>query len=126
MACSLLADALAVAAQSLMARDLGEGNVAGARHVAARVGSLSLGLGLLLACGMAAGGRVLPAVFSSDPEVLRLVSGRCGWVVVVRGWGCVVGGDGGGRPGWWSDGPSISRRPERAASRIEGWGAAGL
>ncbi|EFJ50158.1 hypothetical protein VOLCADRAFT_88992 [Volvox carteri f. nagariensis] len=73
LACSLLADALAVAAQSLMARDLGSGSVSGARMVAGRVGSLSVGLGLLLAGGLAACGAQLPGVFSSDPEVLRLV-----------------------------------------------------
>ncbi|KAG2428891.1 hypothetical protein HYH02_014213 [Chlamydomonas schloesseri] len=75
LACGLLADALAVAAQSLMARDLGAGSAAGARQVAGRVGGLSLGLGLALAGLMAAAGQLgLPAAFSSDPEVLRLVS----------------------------------------------------
>ncbi|GFR49095.1 hypothetical protein Agub_g10888, partial [Astrephomene gubernaculifera] len=74
LACSLLADALAVAAQSLMARDLGAGCTLGARQVAGRVSRLSLGLGLLLAGVLAAGGRVLPGLFSTDPEVLRLVA----------------------------------------------------
>ncbi|GIL79303.1 hypothetical protein Vretimale_16462 [Volvox reticuliferus] len=75
LACSLLADALAVAAQSLMGRDIGAGSVAGAREVAARVSSLSLGLGLVLAGALASGWRLLPGIFSSDPEVLRLVTG---------------------------------------------------
>ncbi|GIL58180.1 hypothetical protein Vafri_13032 [Volvox africanus] len=74
LACSLLADALAVAAQSLMARDIGAGSVAGARQVASRISSLSLGLGLMLAVGLASSWRLLPGLFSSDPEVLRLVT----------------------------------------------------
>eukprot|EP00198_Chlamydomonas_reinhardtii_P006821 XP_001696157.1 MATE efflux family protein [Chlamydomonas reinhardtii] len=75
LACGLLADALAVAAQSLMARDIGAGSAAGARQVAGRVGGLSVGLGLALAGLMALAGRLgLPAAFSSEPEVLRLVS----------------------------------------------------
>ncbi|GLI66837.1 hypothetical protein VaNZ11_010796 [Volvox africanus] len=74
LACSLLADALAVAAQSLMARDIGAGSVAGARQVASRVSSLSLGLGLVLAVALASSWRLLPGLFSSDPEVLRLVT----------------------------------------------------
>ncbi|GIL79360.1 hypothetical protein Vretimale_16540 [Volvox reticuliferus] len=73
--CSLFADALAVAAQSLMGRDIGAGRLAGAREVAARVSSLSLGLGLVLAGAIASGYRLLPGLFSSDPEVLRLVTG---------------------------------------------------
>ncbi len=79
LASSLLADALAVAAQSLMARDVGSGSLRGARQVAARVSSLCLGLGLILAAAMAAGGAVLPQLFSSDPAVLHLVRGGC-WV----------------------------------------------
>ncbi|PNW70938.1 hypothetical protein CHLRE_17g739650v5 [Chlamydomonas reinhardtii] len=73
LSASLLADALAVAAQSLMARDLGAGCPRGAAQVARRVAELSLGLGMILALGLAAGHRVLPRLFSKDPEVLRLV-----------------------------------------------------
>jgi Na+-driven multidrug efflux pump len=76
MASALFAEALAVAAQSLMTRDLGEGSVAGARQVASRVGELSLGLGLLLAVALAAGGGLLPRLFSADPQVLRLMGGE--------------------------------------------------
>ncbi|GLC67114.1 hypothetical protein PLESTF_000516800 [Pleodorina starrii] len=74
LACSLLADALSVAAHSLMARDLGAGAVAGARQVAARVGELSLGLGLALAAGLALGGRALLGLFTADPEVVQLMT----------------------------------------------------
>ncbi|PNH04415.1 MATE efflux family protein 3, chloroplastic [Tetrabaena socialis] len=77
LACALLADALAVTAQSLMARDLGAGSAVGARQVAARVNGLGLGLGLLLAAGLAAAGLLagLPRLFTTDPQVLQLVTG---------------------------------------------------
>ncbi|GFR51850.1 hypothetical protein Agub_g14320 [Astrephomene gubernaculifera] len=75
LASSLLADALAVAAQSLMARDLGAGSVQGATQVAGRVGEMAGALGLGLACALAAGHRGLPALFSRDPLVLGLVRG---------------------------------------------------
>ncbi|PNH05446.1 hypothetical protein TSOC_008267, partial [Tetrabaena socialis] len=67
LACALLADALAVTAQSLMARDLGAGSAVGARQVAARVNGLGLGLGLLLAAGLAAAGLLagLPRLFAT-------------------------------------------------------------
>lgn len=74
LASSLLADSLAVAAQSLVARCLASGGDAGradARAVARRVTSLSLGLGLALSAGLAAGATALPLprLFSSDPGV---------------------------------------------------------
>ncbi len=72
---TLLSDALAVAAQSLVARSLAAGQPASARAVVARTAQLSgcLGLGLLGLLGAAHG--QLPRVFSSDPLVLAAV--RC-------------------------------------------------
>ncbi|KAG2496210.1 hypothetical protein HYH03_005809 [Edaphochlamys debaryana] len=74
MSVSLLADALSVAAQSLMARDLSSGCPQGAAQVAARVLELGGVLGLVLAAALGAGHRLLPRAFSSDPEVLGLAA----------------------------------------------------
>jgi len=79
LASSLLADSLAVAAQSLIARSLASGTEQGrgiASEVVTRVTNLSLWLGAVLAAGLTVGTYALPLpmLFSSDPDVLRTLS----------------------------------------------------
>jgi putative MATE family efflux protein len=71
---SLLADSLAVAAQSLLARSLAAGDAAQGRRIAGRTLSLGLRLGMGLAAVLATASGLLPALFTSDTEVLRVVS----------------------------------------------------
>lgn len=75
LASSLLADSLAVAAQSLMARELGAGDGRAAMAVAARVNGLSAGLGVALGGAMALATGALPRLFTQDPEVLAIAAG---------------------------------------------------
>ena len=83
LATSLLADAVAIAGQSLLATALGRAD--GGKRARAIVRSMLLyGLlvGLVTAAGLAlAGGRVLCSVFSSDPLVLAACS--LAWPLVV-------------------------------------------
>jgi Na+-driven multidrug efflux pump len=81
---SLLSDALAVAAQSLVARSLAAGRPAEARQVVRRTAALALGLGVLLASLLALGAGPLPRVFSSDPAVLGLSRGVWAFVVFTQ------------------------------------------
>ncbi|KAL4535664.1 hypothetical protein Ndes2526B_g06550 [Nannochloris sp. 'desiccata'] len=79
LASSLLADSLAVAAQSLIARSLATGTVAGrtaAALVSRRILDLSFKLGLTLAAGLTVGSAIFPLtrVFSSDPGVLTVLN----------------------------------------------------
>ncbi|KAG2496211.1 hypothetical protein HYH03_005810 [Edaphochlamys debaryana] len=74
MTTALPGDALSVATQSLMARDIGAESPQAAAQVAARVLELGGVLGLVLAAALGAGHRLLPRAFSSDPEVLGLAA----------------------------------------------------
>lgn len=74
LASSLLADSLAVAAQSLLARDLAAGQQAAGRAVVKRTQQLALALGCAIAAALALGGRGIAAVFASDPSVLRALA----------------------------------------------------
>lgn len=62
-------DALAVAAQGLVANELGRGNVAGARRVSNLILRMSLGFGGALALALGATGVLLPGVFTEDEAV---------------------------------------------------------
>ncbi|KAI8469991.1 MAG: hypothetical protein J3K34DRAFT_521778 [Monoraphidium minutum] len=75
LASSLLSDALAVAAQSLVARSLAAGQPAAARRVIGRTVGMAAALGLVMAAAMAGGAGALPRLFTSDPGVLPLVTG---------------------------------------------------
>lgn len=74
LASSLLADSLAVAAQTLLARSLAAGQGGSGRAVVQRTVQLALGLGLLLAGGLALGRGGIAAAFSRDPAVLGTLS----------------------------------------------------
>jgi Na+-driven multidrug efflux pump len=82
LASSLLSDALAVAAQSLVARSLAAGDAPMARAVVGRSVGMAAGLGLAMAVALAAGRDAIPPLFTRDPAVLELISGAI-WVAVV-------------------------------------------
>lgn len=75
LAASLLSDALAVAAQSLLARSAAAGDRVAARLVVKRAVSMALGLGLALGAIIALASRPLARLFTSDPSVLALLDG---------------------------------------------------
>jgi Na+-driven multidrug efflux pump len=82
LASSLLSDALAVAAQSLVARNLAAGDAAQAREVVSRTVGMAAALGFAMAGLLAAGRDAVPSLFTRDPAVLELISGAI-WVGVV-------------------------------------------
>jgi putative MATE family efflux protein len=69
---SFLVDALAVAAQTLVAEELGKGSVPRARQVSDRLIELSLGLGVVLFVSFMAAGSGLASSFSADAEVAAM------------------------------------------------------
>ncbi|MGD9531039.1 MAG: MATE family efflux transporter, partial [Pseudonocardia sp.] len=71
---ALVLDAVAIAAQSLVGAALGGGDPRRARSVAWQVGAYGLVLGIGFGALFAALAGVLPAVFTSDPAVLALVT----------------------------------------------------
>jgi putative MATE family efflux protein len=73
-ALALALDAIAIAAQALVGRLLGAGDVAAARAATRRMIELGLGFGLLVGLVLLALRGTLPHVFTDDPEVLRLAS----------------------------------------------------
>ena len=73
-----------VAAQVLVAEELGRGSVLRARQVADRLGALALGLGVVLLGGFAVGGGVLPAVFAADAEVAAVVERLLVYVAIMQ------------------------------------------
>lgn len=66
---ALLLDSFAIAAQSLVGAALGGGDARAARHTAARVARYGLAAGTATGIVLAAGWDVLPAAFSSSPQV---------------------------------------------------------
>lgn len=68
-------DALAVAAQSLVAAALGSGDVATARRAADRTLKWALAAGTAVGVGIAASGPLLPALFTTDAETAAAAEG---------------------------------------------------
>lgn len=66
-------DAVAIAAQALLGRLLGAGERERARQTTKRCVTWGIGAGIALGALLVAGCGLLPFVFSSDPEVLRLL-----------------------------------------------------
>nr|WP_187698380.1 MATE family efflux transporter [Rathayibacter agropyri] len=66
-------DAVAIAAQALLGRLLGEGDHERARAVTKRCVTWGIGTGVALGAVVVSLSGVLPSIFSSDPEVLRLL-----------------------------------------------------
>ena len=81
---SLLADALAVAAQALMGKSLAAGDMRSARGVADQVGLYGLGLGGALSLGLFVGGKLIPGAFIQDPETLEVAMSILPWVIFTQ------------------------------------------
>ena len=81
---ALVVDALAIAAQALVSRYLGEENSAAARAVANRLITLSLIYGTLLGLAFWALQPYLPGLFSQDPDVLLNVKRIYGFVTFTQ------------------------------------------
>lgn len=87
---TLVLDALAIAAQSLVGAALGAGDAAGARFVARRVALLGGLCGVAFAVLIAAGAGVVPSWFSSDPQVREQAMTAWPWFVALQPIGGVV------------------------------------
>ena len=68
-------DALAVAAQSLVADALGAGDVFTARRAADRTLRWALAAGVAVGVGIAAAGPIVPTLFTSDPDIAAAAEG---------------------------------------------------
>ena len=90
LASSLLADSVAVAAQTLLARSLAAGLRAPARAVVVRTLQAALALGAVLGVGLAVWGGAAARLFTSDPLVLASLAAILP-AVVSRGsnWVCL-------------------------------------
>lgn len=71
---AMIVDALAIAAQALVADELGRSDRAGAAAVAARLRVWGLGVGVFLAAVLVAIRHPLAAAFGPDPEVASLIA----------------------------------------------------
>lgn len=81
MASSLLADALAVSAQTLLARSLAAGEARYGRRVVTRTTLFAAVLGAVLAAALAAAANAVPGLFSTDAAVLQAVRALFPWVI---------------------------------------------
>lgn len=84
LASSLLADSLAVAAQTLLARSIAARNSATSQLIAARVLKWGVLLGVVLAGALGATSSILPKLFTSDPAVLAAISAVYPWVILTQ------------------------------------------
>jgi len=75
-------DALAIAAQALVARVLGAGDRRGAREVSDRLLALGVGVGIALTLVLAVVGPWVPGWFTSDPETRRAIADAY-WILVM-------------------------------------------
>jgi len=82
--CSLLLDALAIAAQSLVGAALGGADADRARTLARRVARAGLVCGIGLGLVIGAGAGVLPKVFSGDPHVHGQAAVVWPWFVAMQ------------------------------------------
>jgi MATE family multidrug resistance protein len=83
-------DALAIAAQALVARILGSGDRLGAREVSDRLLALGVGVGVALTLVLAVVGPLVPGWFTSDPETRRAIAGVYGILVVLQPLAAIV------------------------------------
>ncbi len=84
LASSLLADALAVAAQTLLARSVAAGNTAASQQIAQRVLRWGVLLGVFLAAALGLSSRVVPTWFTKDAGVLTAISAIYPWVFLTQ------------------------------------------
>ncbi|WP_026877927.1 MATE family efflux transporter [Jiangella gansuensis] len=111
---ALILDAVAIAAQALVGRALGAGDVAGARSVTRRMVQWGVLAGFALAVLVVTIGSVYAQLFTPDPEVRRLLYAAlvvaalmqpvAGWVFVLDG---VLIGAGDGRYLAWASVASV-------------------
>ena len=87
---ALVVDALAIAAQALVARYVGEGRPHAARAVSDRLLGMGLALGLALGVAMWVGRGWLPRVFTDDPTVIALVIAIFAFVALMQPLNAVV------------------------------------
>jgi putative MATE family efflux protein len=88
--CSLLLDALAIAAQSLIGAALGASEVDAARSLARRITRLGLICGVLLGAVILAGWHAIPRWFSTDPRVYAQAAIAWPWFVLMQPLGGVL------------------------------------
>jgi MATE family multidrug resistance protein len=81
---ALIVDALAIAAQALVARYVGEGRPDAARAVSDRLLVLGLGVGVALGVAFWLARPWLPGLFSDDPAVVRVVLSLFPFVAVMQ------------------------------------------
>lgn len=81
---ALIVDALAVAAQALIARALGRGAATEARAIAARLLQLGLALGTVLAVLFLVLGPVVPRLFTAEAEVIAAVASVMPFVALMQ------------------------------------------
>jgi MATE family multidrug resistance protein len=81
---SLTVDALAIAAQALVATHLGEGNPLQARAVGKRLLALSLYVGLGLGVALFLGAEALGGVFTESADVARLAKQLLIWIALLQ------------------------------------------
>ena len=83
-------DALAVAAQSLVAASLGAGDVIGARRAADRSLKWAAAAGTAVGVGIYAAGPLLPALFTDDFEIASAAAGPLTWIAALQPLNAVV------------------------------------
>jgi len=71
---SLIIDSLAISGQTMIAVSMGQHDVAAARKITNRLLQLGVGLGTLLSAGLCLAAPVWPHLFTSDTEVVHMVS----------------------------------------------------
>ncbi|CAN5541239.1 MATE family efflux transporter [soil metagenome] len=81
---ALALDALAIAGQALIGRFLGADDIVGAKAAGARIIQLGVAAGLGLAGLVLLARPFLPAIFSTDPEVLALAGFLLFWVAALQ------------------------------------------
>ncbi|KAL3154248.1 hypothetical protein ABBQ32_013747 [Trebouxia sp. C0010 RCD-2024] len=84
LASSLLADSLAVAAQTLLARSVAAGNTAASQQIAQRVLRWGMLLGIFLAAALGLSSRMVPTWFTKDAGVLTAISAIYPWVFLTQ------------------------------------------
>ena len=87
---ALVLDSLAIAAQALVGRYLGAGEIGNARAASNRMLQWGFGLGAVLGAVFWLLGPVLPKVFTDDAEIVALVAGVMPFVAVLQPIGALV------------------------------------
>jgi putative MATE family efflux protein len=70
MFCTLVQDAIAIAAQSLIGAELGAGRADGARWLSRRIAAVGIGTGIAFAIIIAASAPTVPTLFTTDQSVI--------------------------------------------------------